>query len=75
MKDVDYEIEHHFGKKDLLPTEKQIMRGVKIIHVKEKGEFFIEDGIEEDAGRMVNKARSGPSSRWELFEPGRNGRN
>lgn len=51
--ETKYRIEHHFLEGDILPVHKQIDPKVKIVEVKEKGEFFIEHGISKESGKTI----------------------
>ncbi|KKP30614.1 MAG: hypothetical protein UR20_C0054G0015 [Candidatus Woesebacteria bacterium GW2011_GWE2_31_6] len=44
--ETKYEIEHHFELEDMLPAKKQVMPGVKIVKVEEKGEFLVERDLD-----------------------------
>lgn len=44
--ETNYEIEHHIDVKSILPTREQVCRGVKIVQVREKGEFLMEKDID-----------------------------
>jgi len=56
MTEVEIEIEHHFEKRDEVPANERIDPEVRIVKVKETGEFFIENGIEKDKGKVVVNA-------------------
>jgi len=53
---IPLDIELHFMDNDELPTEKRVDHEVRIVHSKNDGEFFFEDGIGEDKGYTIINA-------------------
>ena len=52
-KETEYDIEHHFEDKDELSTDQRITNAVRIVKIQEKGEFLIEQDI-DDKGKAFS---------------------